>query len=347
MRSRVVVTFLILGVVASPAASARDDDVVDRLHHPKGTVTGPAGIAHVERRGDGPIPMLLLAGAPYGWKVWEQFMERNASRYTMWAVTPAGYDATPPPAMPEDEDYAAQPWTNALLGDLATLIEKEMAGAGKLGPPVVVGHHLASDYYAVRLARDRPELVKAIVTVAGQGTIPIGSGPVIEDLDARAKYVRDDRAPFFRSVSQETWNANTFPAKSLSNDEARGHAWFEAEVAVPIETQVRYYLEATTDGIEPHVTAIVAPLLAIEVQPRMTFENLPSGMKSQLEKQFGSLEAAKQAVRFGGPWEALVEKAPDGLARIVHVAKSGAMLMDDAAEEFDDAVAKFIAELDD
>lgn len=349
MRARVVVASMCIGFVSpSPAyAQEGDDDVVlDRLHHPQGTITGPAGIAHVERRGDGPVPLLLIAGAPYGWSVWKAFMERNASRYTMWAVTPAGYDGTAPPAMPDDEDYTERPWTNAVLADLAKLIETEMTAAGKLGPPVIVAHHLMSDYYAVKLARDRPELVRAVVTAAGQGSIPIGNGGASDDLEARAKFVREQRAPFFREVSQETWNANTFSAQALSVDEARGKACFDAEVAVPIETQVRYYLEAMTDAVELHLEGIVAPLLVIETPPRAGFDDLSASMKRQLEAKFGSLEEAKKAVRFAGPWEALVKKAPEGLARTVPIEKAGVMLMDDAPDEFDTAIAGFVTELD-
>ncbi len=67
MRARVVVASMCIGFASpSPAyAQEGDDDVVlDRLHHPQGTITGPAGIAHVERRGDGPVPLLLIAGVP-------------------------------------------------------------------------------------------------------------------------------------------------------------------------------------------------------------------------------------------------------------------------------------------
>src|SRR5262245_60595350 len=103
----------------SPAAQQPPLVTIDRLHHPPGTVTGRAGIAEVERRGSGPVPLVLIAGAPYGWRAWEGFMARNAERYTMFAVTPAGYAGTAPPALPAGEraDLAAKPWTEALLAD--------------------------------------------------------------------------------------------------------------------------------------------------------------------------------------------------------------------------------------
>src|SRR5262245_46589027 len=101
---------LALTLFFGPAAAQEAAGVaaIDRLHHPPGTVTARAGIAHVERRGKGSVPMVLIAGAPFGARAWEGFMKRNEARYTMLAVTPAGYEGTPPPAMPEKErdDYA-------------------------------------------------------------------------------------------------------------------------------------------------------------------------------------------------------------------------------------------------
>ncbi len=337
-----------LTATGTPIAASDDSAQsapLDRMRHPAGTVTGRAGIAHVEKRGTGPIPLLLLPGAPFGWKAWEGFMKRNESHYTMWAITPAGYDGTNPPAMPEHDanDFTKRPWTDALIADLVALIEKEMTAPGKLGPPIVVGHHLMSDAYAVRLAHEHPDLVRGVVAAAGMGSfpIPMASAPSAEQ---RAKYVNENRVPFFRSVRQNTWNANTFPASSLSIDSERGEALYDAEIDVPIETQLRYYLEYATDDLAPHLRAMRAPLLTLQLKPKMSFDALAPSMKEQLVKQFGSLEEAKRNVRFGGPWDALAKEMPPALFRLDEVPDSGAFVMDDAPEVFDAALAKFITE---
>ncbi len=346
--ARVSVSLAML-LLAVPRALAGDDapsSSIDRLHHPPGTVTGRAGIAHVERRGKGPVPLVLLPGAPFGWKAWEGFMKRNEAKYTMWAVTPAGYDQTPPPAIGEHDadDFTRRPWTDALVADLAALIEKEIAAPGKLGPAVVVGHHLMSDYYAVRLAHEHPSLVRAVVSVAGLGAFPVPPNAGPPGPETRARWVAESRVPFFRTVRQDTWNANTFPASALSTDADRGDALFEEEVEVPIETQLHYYLEYATDDVEPHVSAMSAPLLALQLKPKMSFEGLSQSMKDQLVKKFGSLDAAKKAVRFGGPWETLLDRLPHERVRLENVADSGSFMMDDAPAALDDALAKFLAE---
>ncbi len=314
---------------------------VDHLHHPPGTVIGPAGIAHVERRGQGPVLLVLIAGAPFGWHAWEGFMARNEAAYTMLAVTPAGYDGTPPPAMPEKghEDYTERPWTEALMAGLVALVEKEH----ELGPAIVVGHHLMGDYYALRLAYEHPEFVRAVVSAAGMGSFPSAQGSA--DADARARFVRDSRAPYFRTVSQETWNANTFPATTLSKDVERGRKLYAAEIAVPLATQLRYYLEYMTDELEPNMEFVQAPVLSLQVKSAFGFENLSQSMKDQLVQRFGSLEEARKQVRFGGPWDSLVNKIKAGQVVTQEIAAAGVFMMDDAPEAFDQALAQFVGGL--
>lgn len=318
---------------------------LDRLHHPSGTTTGRAGIARVERRGTGPVPLVLIAGAPFGAPAWDAFLARNESHYRMLAVTPAGYEGTPPPAMPdaEHEDYAERAWTEALMDDLVALMEKELIGEGKPGPAFVVGHHLMGDYYAVRLACEHPELVRGVVSLAGMGTFPIGQGAANVDAEARARFVRDSRAPFFRGVSQETWNANTFHAGTLSKDAERGGALYRAQVAVPIETQVRYYLEYMTDELESRMEFVQAPVLALTLPSTLGFDSLSQAMKDQLVQRFGSLEKARSAVHFGSPWEVLAARAEPGRVRLKELPDAGIFAMDDSPEAFDRALAEFVA----
>lgn len=321
-------------------ATFAQDAALDRLHHPAGTVTGRPGIARFERRGTGPVSLVLIAGAPFGVGAWESFMTRNAARYTMLAITPAGYEGTPPPPMPgaEHEEYAERAWTEPLMADLVAAIEKE-----KLAPVIVVGHHLMGDYYAVRLAAEHPELVRGVVSVAGQGTSPLGPQPV--EPEKRADIVRASRAPFYRGVTQETWNAGTFSAAKLSKDAGRGSALYAAEIAVPIETQVRYFLEYMTDELESRMEFVQVPVLALSVPSVFSLDNLSQSMKDQLIQRFGSLEEAKKQVRFGEPWEILAQRAEPGRVRVQVLQDTGIFAMDDVPEVFDRAVQEFVAGL--
>ncbi|MCE9595837.1 MAG: alpha/beta hydrolase [Planctomycetes bacterium] len=314
----------------------------DHLHHAPGTATAKAAIAHVERRGHGPVPVVLLAGAPFGWRAWENFMTRNAERYTMIAITPAGYDGTPPLAMPapEHEDYGERAWTEALLTEIDALVRKEFIGEKKLGAAVVVGHHLMSDYYAVRLAAEHPELVRAVVSVAGLGSAPVGRGSTTRA--DRLAFVREKRAPFFRAVSQETWNANTFSASALSNDATRGKSLFEAEIAVPLATQIRYYLEYMTDDLESAIAKVGCPILSLQLRVGGSLDSLSDEVKKMLVQRFGSLEEAAKQVQFGGPWDSLAALAKPGVLQVQQLGGGAAFAMDDEPEAFDRQLAEFI-----
>src|SRR5947209_5334232 len=60
--------------------------------------TGEFG--QVKKIGNGPISMILIADAGFGWNIYKDFMKSNKKRYTMYAVTLPGSDNTAPLPMP-------------------------------------------------------------------------------------------------------------------------------------------------------------------------------------------------------------------------------------------------------
>src|SRR3972149_2621740 len=101
--------------------------------------------------------MILIPGAAFVGSIWKDFMERNRDAYTMYAITPTGYEGTSPPPIPTGDNYAEQVWTDALVGAIVKLIDKE-----HLNRPIVVGHHMLGDYYALRLAISHPGKVGGV-----------------------------------------------------------------------------------------------------------------------------------------------------------------------------------------
>ncbi len=128
-------------------------------------ITGstPLGqLGPVEKRGRGAVPLILLADLRTDWTIFQSFMERNAERYTMYAVTLPGYGGTPAPPKPATFDLTATPWWDGAKQGVLSLIEKN-----KLNKPVVVGLS-GSSYLAVRLALENPDKVRAAVVLDGQ-----------------------------------------------------------------------------------------------------------------------------------------------------------------------------------
>jgi pimeloyl-ACP methyl ester carboxylesterase len=121
----------------------------------------PGQLGHVEKRGRGPVPMLLIADAVSDWTIYQTFMERHTDRYTMYAVTLPGYGGTPPPPAPQFFDPAATPWLDHAEQALLKLIEKY-----RLDRPIVAGTQ-AGVYLAARLAINHPDKLRAAVLING------------------------------------------------------------------------------------------------------------------------------------------------------------------------------------
>ena len=69
------------------------DPSLDNLVHEAGYKTAePGSLGAVVERGKGPIDMVLISGFGVGASAFEGFMQRNAKRYHMLAITLPGFD---------------------------------------------------------------------------------------------------------------------------------------------------------------------------------------------------------------------------------------------------------------
>ncbi len=128
------------------------------LPEPRGTPNGP--YLHVETRGNGPVPLVLISDLGVdGRKLYGPFAERNAGAYTMYIVTLPWAGAARPLPWPEKLDYAARPWLSQVERELLALIDQP-----KLKGAVVAGT-TSGGYFAARLALLRPQRIRAAVLV--------------------------------------------------------------------------------------------------------------------------------------------------------------------------------------
>jgi pimeloyl-ACP methyl ester carboxylesterase len=126
-----------------------------------GGSTPIGNLGAVEKRGRGPIPMILIADIRTDWSIYRSFMDRNAERYTMYAVTLPGYGGAPAPPRPETLDLKMTPWWDGAEKGVISLIEKN-----RLSKPVVVGM-ATSSFLATRLAVNHPDKIRAAVVIDG------------------------------------------------------------------------------------------------------------------------------------------------------------------------------------
>jgi pimeloyl-ACP methyl ester carboxylesterase len=329
----------------------------DNFLLPEGTATAQLGeLGGVERAGHGPVPMVLLPGAPFGAGIWKEFMQRNAQRYTMLAATPPGYAGTKPPPQPADPTrFEDEPWTRALLDAVVELAEDE--GMRRV---VVVGHHLMGGYYAVRLGLEHPELFAAAISVFGEPARVLPSAwrfrPARPTLEQQRANVRQHWLPFYRTVDQATWNAFSYQPAQLSRDAAAGARLFEEEVSVPLPIQLRYFCEYVMQNLTPQLEETELPILAVWSTPDETpmiegavrayvgrgLSEVDARAKVDelLAQEFGSAEAGRAALRTT-PWSDLAAKNPR--IRLTIVPDSAAFMMLDQPAELDRLIAEFVA----
>lgn len=363
----VFAAFCAVAVASSAAAQTASEPVVNNLVHPAGTATCKLGeLGRVDAVGTGATPMVLIPGAPFGGEIWAGFMERNAGRYTMLAVTPPGYGGTPPPPMPEPAAYHKMAWSKALCDAIVGLIRER-----KLDRPVLVGHHLMGDYYALRIALDHPELVRGVVIVAGKPSMAMpapdnaaGQTPRYADARQRRRQVQTMMVPFYQTVSAQTWRSGSLSAATLSRDAERGAALFERQVAVPMATQIRYFLEYQMADLAPELGGLKPPLRVIvpdsgpitlsqqlELNREMNIAFFGDMARAtdywtkQLTQTWGSVEEGlRRSMDLAAQWEYAMPAARLDLVKIPDCA---AFIMDDQPERLDAAVAELTARVAD
>src|SRR3954469_18332926 len=113
--------------------------------------TQPTPVAHVEQRGNGPVVLIMIPGLSCDWHVYDTFMSRNASRYTMLAVTLPGFGGSSPPSSSDWLDNAEQA--------IVQLVHER-----KLDKPIVVGHSLGG-HLVTRLAIHHPEEFRGAISI--------------------------------------------------------------------------------------------------------------------------------------------------------------------------------------
>jgi pimeloyl-ACP methyl ester carboxylesterase len=235
------------------------DPSLNNLVHGEGYRTGPEGaFGHVEKRGTGPLSMVLVPGGGFGWEVFESFMDRHESEFTMYAVSLAGMGRTPaPPMPPEGTSYGEQTWIRGAIRALVGLIEDQ-----KLPRPLLLTHFLEGSQIGLRMAIDHPDVIRGVVLFSGSAKfVQPGRDFTREE---RVRYMDERMAPnWFKTVTLQTWNDNNFPASTYSRDPELGARLFDQVSEGPLPVVIRYLLEFHAADLSAEFADIKAPLLLL------------------------------------------------------------------------------------
>ena len=81
---------------AAATAAASEGAPIDNLAPEAGERFTPLGEpGRVERRGEGPVPMILIPGLDFGGGLFDSFVERNRESYTLFSFTPLWWQDAP------------------------------------------------------------------------------------------------------------------------------------------------------------------------------------------------------------------------------------------------------------
>lgn len=271
--------------------------------------------AHVEKRGDGPIDMILIPSLWCDWSIFDEFMTRNADRYTMYAVTFPGFAGSDPPPDPDDpSDYASQPWRTNAVRAILKLIREE-----GLDKPVIVGHADAGRL-AMRLAIEHASLVGKAVSIDGMIAVPLGGpegGPAT--YEQRQMIVKGRMAG--ERVPEEFWEHEVRTnAESLVQNPGRAVLLGDAMASVPWPIAKRYWLESIAEDFTNQIGGLQDGLLIIAALP----------------DQLGEADL----INLKGRWRESVRGAEE--AKLVFVDDSRQFVMYDKPEKLDEIIGVFL-----
>jgi pimeloyl-ACP methyl ester carboxylesterase len=325
---------VMLAVVSEPAAQQtcqarmEQDLALNNLVHPVGYRTGEPGVlGKVIRIGDGPVPMVLIAGAGFGGEIFEGFMQANAAHYRMLAVTLPGFGGSPaPPMPPENTSYGELTWTRGAQEALARLIEEE-----ELDRPIVVGHWLNATPIALGLAVARPDLVRGAIVISGVPKfVPMSGTGTTEPTSVAQRVAMVDQylAPqWFRTVTRVTWDDNNFMPRDYAIHPLRGQQlWMEA-ARPTLPVWIRYLCESWAQDSTARLAELQVPVLIL----KPGFDDL-----------------YLQGPQMGDYMQAFTHRAWDGVEAISEriqvetIADARVFIMDDQPDRLNEAVERFV-----
>jgi pimeloyl-ACP methyl ester carboxylesterase len=265
--------------------------------------------------GAGPIQMVLIPTHNCDWSIYQSFMERNADRYTMHAVTLPGIAGTKAPPKPLRADGDA--WIdNAVDATLAFIRQRG------LDRPVILGHGLGG-IVAYRLAADHPEACGPLITLDAMPAPLISKEPI--DAGSRQRMIEKVTEVQIRNASDEQWNTQHRKlAASILVDEARRQELVAIFERTPPDVGKEYYIEHLKTDLTWRLPDIESRTLVIG-----SVNNLGASM------QVFAADVEKM-------WRALFSSAPDNV-RLVLWKDTGQFITEERPQELDKAVAEFLA----
>ena len=225
--------------------------------------------------------------------------------------------------------HGDQAWTRAATDAVVKLTRDK-----KLDRPVLVGHFINGTQVAMRIALEHPEMVRAVVLLAGTPRFePVKASrfwPKNLTLEQKVQAVDRFSAPrWFKTVTRDTWVKGNFVATDYSTDPALGKRFADRANEPPLPVLVRYLCEFHASDLWPDLEHLQRPLLLI--QPSFTESVRADTTRNYLQGYFAE------------PWRGRLEARPR--TETLFVENAGILVMEDQAAIVDRKIADFLKRL--
>lgn len=302
----------------TPSDRFRQDSTLNNLEHPAGYVTAPSGsLGQVVMRGQGDVPVILVAGLGFGWRVFDGLMAAHENDYRFYAVSLAGYGGSSAPPMPQPgTSYAERTWLAGAQTGVAALIDEE-----GLDRPLVMALYSDAANVVTHLAAESPERVGGLLIMSAAARTPL------PDTVSRAEVMDRFAERWFKTVTEVMWPSGMFTPDYYANEpDVAERAWWEVlEPSLP--TSIRYTVETWADDLVPLARTLTVPAIVLSPGFDEAFMSGPHGEGMR--------------TRFYGGWQAAVEAGAPIDHRIVPGARF--LMWMDRPEAVAGALAELVA----
>lgn len=247
------------------------DTTLNNLIHPQGYLTCKIGdLGKVKISGSGDKSMILIPGIGFGGDVLSEFAAKYEKEYTIYSITPAGFEDTPAPEMPETSvKYNEFTWTKGIVEGILKLIAEY-----KIEKPVIVGHFITATQAALTLAMKYPDKISKVIIISGspyryyaEKIDSLWQDWSVEKkitLQQRSKITETWWAPkWFKFVTKKTWDDNMWTPADYCSDSIKGNLLFKKSAEVPLPVMVRYMIEWGDYDPSENYAEIHVPLLIL------------------------------------------------------------------------------------
>ncbi len=311
----------------------KTDSTQNNFNLPANYQTSEAGaIPYYSKSGKGKKVLIMIAGYGFDETIFDDFVKDNRKKYTIYTITIPGFGNTKAaPTPPDGTSFSKATWSKGMLEGLRKLIEKE-----KLGKPVIVGHFTLGAQLAVRMAIDYPDLVGGVIIIGGPAKfIPVQNGKAMMNVPIEMRIMGVDKfsAGFFKVVSKETWDSNSYLSSMYSLNETIAKKCWDQQAAVPLQVMVRYICEFQAADISLEVSKVKCPMLVL--RPGFTTEMIShpeDGTTNYIKPQFID------------SWDEVKKLNPS--VQIRDIANSGAFIWKDQPKQCSEAIFSFVLGLD-